>query len=685
MKTENLQILINAVDKTGGAFKSVEGKMGSCRKSFDRIGEAMKSTGQGMQNAGKAINKVAIPAFLAMTGAGIKVSKMSWDQVSAVEQATVAFRAYEKDGKKVDAVLNDLLAYARSDMGVLFNRTELFSAAQGLKIMGDNTEDLVDHVKIMSRSVGLGLSTWDDLNRIVGRVGSTGRLTGDDFDNLTKAGYRLDDSIRNTDITWEELFKHLDKGIPADAMEGQADTIVGLRLQTAFRGIGDAILGVDSDTGKFIKGGAGDQLKQFLADLAEAFKGDEAKRGFEKLGNSVADFAKKALPKIIDFISFISEHSDTILKLGVELIGLGTGLSVAGKGLEILSAFANPFGLVVLGFVTLAGLFAKGFIDDCGGVEQAFTKIKDSGLEPVLNKFANIMAEKVVPAIVKIINKIDHWISKNPELFSTLGALIPVVLTLIGGIITIMGVVAKVIGIFMKFKWIIGVVKAVLGVFSGTVGIVIGLLAVIGVAVFTIVKNWSGAFDTLKALWGVLVAKIRTRINETKLFFRNLGSTVSSIFSNIKSSVSNAINAIVSFFKGLPSRVYNALRGFASKVANFLRIKFPKIKLPHFEVSFAKAGGIAGKALEKLGLPGKPVIGVKWYQEGGIFNKPSIIGVGEKGPEAVVPLNKAGGVGTTINITFTGNHFYSPEEIADKIDDVLMKKLKRNFKVVPQF
>jgi len=29
-----------------------------------------------------------------------------------------------------------------------------------------------------------------------------------------------------------------------------------------------------------------------------------------------------------------------------------------------------------------------------------------------------------------------------------------------------------------------------------------------------------------------------------------------------------------------------------------------------------------------------------WYGEGGIFNKPSIIGVGERGPEAVVPLRK---------------------------------------------
>jgi SLT domain-containing protein len=33
-----------------------------------------------------------------------------------------------------------------------------------------------------------------------------------------------------------------------------------------------------------------------------------------------------------------------------------------------------------------------------------------------------------------------------------------------------------------------------------------------------------------------------------------------------------------------------------------------------------------------------------WYGEGGIFRRPTIIGVGERGPEAVLPLNGAGGV-----------------------------------------
>src|SRR5699024_2185043 len=114
----------------------------------------------------------------------------------------------------------------------------------------------------MSRSVGLGTGNWVEMNRVIGRVGSTGRLTGEDFDMLTKMGYQLDDSLRNTNITWEELFSALDQGIPADVLAGQADTIRGrmLWLRGALQDVGAAFLGIDRDTGKFIEGGLGSMI-----------------------------------------------------------------------------------------------------------------------------------------------------------------------------------------------------------------------------------------------------------------------------------------------------------------------------------------------------------------------------------------------------------------------------------------
>lgn len=61
-----------------------------------------------------------------------------------------------------------------------------------------------------------------------------------------------------------------------------------------------------------------------------------------------------------------------------------------------------------------------------------------------------------------------------------------------------------------------------------------------------------------------------------------------------------------------------------------MSLKLPHIKLPHFSLT--------GKfSLSEMTVPH---LSVSWYKTGGIFNNPSIIGVGEAGPEAVLPIEK---------------------------------------------
>jgi hypothetical protein len=261
------------------------------KRTGDNLGVEME---RGESRASAALSKLAavakvtaIATGVALVGGLTAAAKASFEQVGAVQQATVGLRAYEKDASKVDDVLKSLVSYARSDMGVLFNRKDLFQSAQMLKLNGVETENLTDNVKILSRSVGLGLGNWQDLNSVVGRVVSTGRLSGIEFDQLTQYGYKLDKSLRNTNISATDLFKALDKGIPVDAMAGQANTIqgIGIRLQTAFRGIGDAILGVDSDTGEFIENGLGDKLINGLGTATTALK--NFKPFMTELGNGI--------------------------------------------------------------------------------------------------------------------------------------------------------------------------------------------------------------------------------------------------------------------------------------------------------------------------------------------------------------------------------------------------------------
>src|SRR5690606_6847037 len=235
-------------------------------KDLKELSSEINTVGKGMVGAGGVMSAV----FTAPLAMG---TKAAWDQVDAVQQATVALRAYEKDAAAVEGVLQGLVSYAQSDLGVLFQRQDLFAAAQGLKVMGAETDRLVDYVEIMSRSVGIGASRWDELGRVIGRVLATGVLAGNEFDELTKAGYQLDDSLRGAKVTADELFDALDQGIPADAMLGQIDTIDGglIRLQSGVRNLGAAFLQIEDAA--FVSGGLGAQMEQGLRTARDLLDG----------------------------------------------------------------------------------------------------------------------------------------------------------------------------------------------------------------------------------------------------------------------------------------------------------------------------------------------------------------------------------------------------------------------------
>ena len=84
------------------------------------------------------------------------------------------------------------------------------------------------------------------------------------------------------------------------------------------------------------------------------------------------------------------------------------------------------------------------------------------------------------------------------------------------------------------------------------------------------------------------------------------------------------------------SSALSVIRGAVSKIRGIFPLRLGKIfsgiQTPHFDISGGKIPwGIGGKGV-------KPSVSVKWYKTGGIFNDPSVIGVGEAGSEAVVPL-----------------------------------------------
>ena len=136
----------------------------------------------------------------------------------------------------------------------------------------------------------------------------------------------------------------------------------------------------------------------------------------------------------------------------------------------------------------------------------------------------------------------------------------------------------------------------------------------------SITSTFSSAINTAKS---VVTGGINVIKSEFTSGLNAVKSTVGSVFDGIKSKISSVM-------EGAKNIVSNAVSKFKSAF-NF-SWKLPDLKLPHVSVSGGEAPfGIAGKG-------SLPKFSVDWYAEGGVFNKPSVIGVGEAGTEAVMPL-----------------------------------------------
>ena len=120
---------------------------------------------------------------------------------------------------------------------------------------------------------------------------------------------------------------------------------------------------------------------------------------------------------------------------------------------------------------------------------------------------------------------------------------------------------------------------------------------------------------------------VSQKLGSIKGFFsEKLGSTAS--------TVSSKMQEIKNSFTSKIQEAYDTISGIIEKIKKLFDISLKlDIKLPHISVS-------GGEAPFGIGGQGKlPSFSVEWYDKGGIFDHPSIIGVGEKRPEFVGALD----------------------------------------------
>lgn len=310
--------------------------------------------------------------------------------------------------------------------------------------------------------------------------------------------------------------------------------------------------------------------------------------------------------------------------------------------------------------------------------------------------------------LAPVLEKVAGFLEKVAGWLSTLS---PEVLTVIGIIAGVVAAIAPLLIVFGKIAFAISSITGLMstlgltfGAIAGPIGIaiaVIGALIAVGVLLY---KNW----DTIKLKaeelknwivekWTALkdgVVNTVTDIKEKALFYWTaLKVGIGIIVDTVRNKVVGAWNAVkdktVSIFEAVKSAIItpiqNAIdfvKGAIDKIKGFfsgLTLELPHIKLPHFSLQ----GDFS------LVPPSVPKLSVDWYKTGGIFDSPTIAGIGEAGPEAVIPLDtlwkkldkiaesrSGSGDLPPIVINIYAPPGADPKEIAQSVKDDIIKEVK---------
>ena len=418
--------------------------------------------------------------------------------------------------------------------------------------------------------------------------------------------------------------------------------------------------------------------KTLKKNMLSASEGGKSAEVFKKLGINVkdadgnlrdADDVFNEAVKKLGSMKNATERDALAMKLfGKSASELNPLIEDGGKTYQRVAKLMNDNKIKVVDQKTL---------DQANKFNDAISDIKT-----ITGTALTTIGTQLAAYLAPVLQKVADWIGKVAGWLTNLS---PKVLTIIGIIAAVVAAIGPLLLLAGAFASAIGAISSAMALFGASTAIALGPLALIIGAIAAVIaigvllyKNWDKIMERLNGLkngmilvWNGIKTKVtaavKNLVSMLKHDFNAIKTVATTVFNAVKNAIMNPIRKAVDFVKTAIEKI----KGFFP--LNIGKI-FSGLKLPHFKVTGGKAPwGIGGKG-------SLPKFDVDWYARGAIFNSPNIIGVGEAGPEAVVPLDKfwnkldnmnSGGTNIVININGANA---SPTEIAEEVKRRLIRE-----------
>lgn len=611
-------------------------------EKLKEVGGKLKTLGDNMKKAGKTLSTYVTGPLAAIGGAGV-VKFAEVDKIMTLTNKTMVNTAEE--ATLLDTAMKEAAANSTYGMNDAATATLNFARA------GLNAEQAAS---ALAPAMNLAAGEGGELDTVsAGLVATINGFQGD-FEDAAHYADVFANACNNSALDVDSLSGAMSVAAPVFSAAGYSVEDAALYMGVM------ANNGIEADK-------AANSLKTGLARLVSPAK--EGSVMMEKLGINVtnADGSMK------DSVTIQRELHDAFSKLS-EAEQLAAASAIFGKNqmapwLALINTAPSSVGDLSeqLGVLGTTAEMADAMMGGFGG---SIEKLK-SGVDVLMTSLGQALA----PVLQQIINYIQQFVdwfnTLDPEMQTTI-ATVGMIVAAVGPVLVILGTLASSIGSIMT---LVGTIAPAIGGALAAAGPVIAVIAGIIAVGVLLYKNW----DTIKAkaqeLWTALKAK-----------FEAIKTSIVTTWDNIKTKAVNTFNAIKDAITHPIETARDVIKKVIDKIKSFFdfKVKLPHIDLPHFTID------PPGWKLGDL-LKGKiPKLGIGWHADGGIFTRPTLLasangglhGVGEAGPEAILPLNKlwekldniAYGNGVTINV-YGGSA--DPQAIALEVERRLVKLQKQ--------
>lgn len=629
---------------------STEGIAGSIAKVLNPESEkagksAGKNIGSSIASGIAAATKVGA-ALLGAAATGISaVGAKALDAYASFEQLTggvetlfgaqgMSLQEYAKDqGKSIDEVRDKYNELMDTQTDVQNN------AKNAWKTAGMSTNEYMETVNGFAASLtkSLGEYSWQagnmadqavqDMADNAAKMGTSMESIQNAYGGFAKQNYTMLDNLKlgygGTKAEMERLLRDAEK--MAGYIEGSLDI-------ESFADITEAIhivqenMGITGTTAKeamfTIEGSAnatkaawenaltaiagGGNLDESIDSMITAVFGGEDGGGLlnnvlpriETIMGGIGQFIGQASPYIEEYIPpLITSLVPPLVSSAATLVG------------AIITGIAEATPELIKAGIDMARSIAKGLEEECPALAAVLNGVADA-VEWLTNNM-----DIAVPVVTGLVAAFVVW-----KTAMTIASLISAVTKATKGM-TAAQVAANVAQKILNATMLANPFVLIASLVAGLAVAIIALWNTNEDFRNGVIAIWNG----VKEAFSSAVDKVNQDIETAKTNFTNMKNSISQTFDGIEQSIVKKINSA----KESVGKAVEKIKGFF----NF-QWKLPDLKLPHFSMT----GSFSLKP------PSVPKLSVDWYDKGGIFSSPSIIGVGEKRPEFVGALDDLRGI-----------------------------------------